>query len=443
MLQLIPAPRPNLQPDDLELLTAVGLQAAVVLDNVALHAERLREERLIQEVALARDIQQSFLPADFGGFAGNDPELFAWVNPALEMSGDLYDFIRLPGGRLAFFLGDVSGKGMPAALFMVAVRTLLRDPGAVGRRARRPAARLHAALAVDNPTDRYVTLVHGVYDPADGSVVLAVAGHPPPLLRRASGSVEPVAVPRSVFLGCSTLTVHINDSRLVLGRGETLIAYSDGYTEAFTADRKCSAWKGCARRWSARTADDAPPYGASAEERGSLGTLSWQRVVKVAGLAAAVAALTATSIAAGHMVRAVGPPTRAHGTSVISIQRGPVPVGLRPTFVHDAATGAIASRGACLLTFPHSRGRFTGLLGVAERCVPFHHRRGAARGDFTGLRLDPVREGQHVSARARLTSARLRGLSVSEWAAVMSRPRSDGGTPSVIAAMSSYTASAA
>ena len=76
---------------------------------------------------------------------------------------------------------------------------------------------------------------------------------------------------------------------------------------------------------SARTADDAPPYGVSAEERGSLGTLSWQRIMKVAGLAATVAALTATSIAAGHMVQVVDPPTRAHGTSVISIQRAPSP----------------------------------------------------------------------------------------------------------------------
>jgi serine phosphatase RsbU (regulator of sigma subunit) len=224
--------------DDLELLTAVAIQAAVVLDNVALHAERLREERLRQELALARDIQQSFLPADFDGFAGHDPEVFAKVNPALEMSGDLYDFIRLPQGRLAFFVGDVSGKGMPAALFLVAVRTLMRHlaPSASG-----PAdllRRLHAALAADNPTDRYVTLVHGTYDPADGSVLLAVAGHPPPLLRRADGTVEAVAVQRSIFLGCSTLTVNVSDTRLVLAPGETLVCYTDGFTEAFSPDRQ-------------------------------------------------------------------------------------------------------------------------------------------------------------------------------------------------------------
>ena len=74
---------------------------------------------------------------------------------------------------------------------------------------------------------------------------------------------------------------------------------------------------------SACQASDARPYGAAADERGSLGTLSWQRAVKIAGLAGAVAALVATSIAAGHMVREVSPPTQAHSASLVSPQRAP------------------------------------------------------------------------------------------------------------------------
>jgi serine phosphatase RsbU (regulator of sigma subunit) len=224
--------------DDLEVLTAIGLQAAVVLDNAALHAERLREERLHQELLLARDIQQSFLPTDFDGSPGGDPELFAQVNPALEMSGDLYDFIRLADGRLAFFVGDVSGKGMPAALFMVAVRTLMRHLAPAAEGPAELLTRLHRGLAADNPTDRYVTLVHGVYDARDGSVVLASGGHPPPLLRHADGRVEPVAVKRSTFLGYQPLEVQAGDTRLVLERGETLVCYTDGFTEGFAPDKK-------------------------------------------------------------------------------------------------------------------------------------------------------------------------------------------------------------
>ena len=183
----------SFQADDLELLTAVCLQASVVVENAALHAEHLREAQLRQELLFARDIQQSFLPTDFDPLGAAGPELFARVQPAREVSGDLYDFFPLPDGRLAFFLGDVSGKGMPAALFMIAVRTLIRHlaPAASG-----PAellSRLNAALCADNPTNLYVTLAHGVYDPRDGGVVLALGGHPAPLLRRADGRVETVA----------------------------------------------------------------------------------------------------------------------------------------------------------------------------------------------------------------------------------------------------------
>lgn len=223
--------------DDLELLTTLAIQVSTVLENAALHADRLREERLRQELRLARDIQQAFMPADFDLFADGDPELFARVHPAREVSGDLYDFFRLPDGRLAFFLGDVSGKGMPAALFMIAVRTLIRHltPAASG-----PAdllQRLSRALADDNPTAMFVTLLHGIYDRSDGSVLLACGGHPPPLLRRCDGRVEEVAVPPGMLLG-SLVEPRISDTRLSVEAGETLILYSDGFTEAFAPGRK-------------------------------------------------------------------------------------------------------------------------------------------------------------------------------------------------------------
>jgi len=218
------------------MLTAIGLQVAVVLENVALHAELLREARLRQEVLMARDIQQSFLPSDFNLVAKEKLELFARVHPAREVSGDLYDFFPLPDGRLAFFLGDVSGKGMPAALFMIAVRTLSRHlaPSANG-----PAdllRRLNAALVADNPTALFVTLVHGTYDPAVGTLLLASGGHPPPLLRRADGRIEEVGVKPALMLGCSPLNLVVEDVKLCLAPQETLILYTDGFTEAFAKD---------------------------------------------------------------------------------------------------------------------------------------------------------------------------------------------------------------
>jgi phosphoserine phosphatase RsbU/P len=223
--------------EDLELLTAVGLQVAVVLQNAAFHAERLREERLRQELMLAREIQQAFLPHDFDTLSNGDPEVFARVHPAREVSGDLYDIFRLPDGRLAFILGDVSGKGMPAALFMIAVRALSRHlaPSAEG-----PAdllRRLNVALVADNPTHLFVTLVCGIYDPRDGSLVFSSGGHPPPLVRHADGTVEELVIKPGVLLGQAPV-LRVADTRLTLKPGETFILYTDGMTEAFLPDGK-------------------------------------------------------------------------------------------------------------------------------------------------------------------------------------------------------------
>lgn len=222
--------------DDLEMLTAVAMQVAVVLENAALHAEQLRQARLHQDLLLAREIQQAFLPTDFDSLAKQGLDVFARMQPAREVSGDLYDFFQLPDGRLAFFLGDVSGKGTPAALFMIAVRTLIRHlaPSASG-----PADllnRLNKALVADNPTNLYVTLVHGLYDQHDSSVMLSLGGHPAPLLRRADGTVESLPLQPSQFLGCTILKPVYVDTRLTLAAGETLILYTDGFTEAFASD---------------------------------------------------------------------------------------------------------------------------------------------------------------------------------------------------------------
>ena len=223
---------------DLELLAAVGIQVATVLENAALQSAHLREARLLQELQLARDIQHSFLPTESWPLGPDGPEVFAQVQPAREMTGDLYDYFRLPDGRLAFFLGDVSGKGMPAALFMVAVRTLARHltPTASG-----PAdllARLNSALVADNQTSLFVTLAHGVYDSRDGSVDLACGGHPPPLLRHRDGLTEPVVVRPGMMLGCDTQGPPLEDRKLELRRGDTLVLYTDGFTEAFAPDGK-------------------------------------------------------------------------------------------------------------------------------------------------------------------------------------------------------------
>lgn len=219
--------------EDLQLLTTICLQVAVVLENAALHAERLREQRLHQELAFAREIQQGFLPQELEGFPGADFEIFGQVFPARQVSGDLYDFLAVDSGsRLAFFLGDVSGKGMPAALFMVAVRTLCRHLATAGEAPAQTLTRLNASLAADNNSGMFVTLAHGIYDPATGQVIAASGGHPPPLLRRADGKVEEVNLPTGRLLGFEEGNLHLADQRFTVAPGETLMFYTDGVSEA-------------------------------------------------------------------------------------------------------------------------------------------------------------------------------------------------------------------
>jgi serine phosphatase RsbU (regulator of sigma subunit) len=230
------------QTADLQLLTAVALQVATVLENAALHGELLHKERLRQELMLAREIQQGFLPSVFPRPDLNAFELYAHVHPAREVSGDFYDFFRLGDGRLAFFVGDVSGKGIPAALYMVAVRTLGRHLAQANLSPAEALSRLNPALAADNPSAMFVTLIHGTYDPSTGEAVLAAAGHPAPLMRHRDGRVEPVPLKAGRLLGfdggAAAEPPRFTDFRLTLAHGDTLIVYTDGFTEARAPDRE-------------------------------------------------------------------------------------------------------------------------------------------------------------------------------------------------------------
>jgi len=218
--------------EDLQLLTAIAMQVAVVLENAALHAELMREERFHQELQLAREIQQGFLPTEFEELRDRGFDLFARVQPAREVSGDLYDYVLRPDGRLAFYVGDASGKGMPAALFMVAVRTLARHFAVSSVSPAATLASLNAALVADNPSSMFVTLAHGIYTPATGEVVLASAGHPLPLLRFSDGKVEELPHRTGRLLGYENGDLHLTDARFTLSPGDLLVFYTDGFTEA-------------------------------------------------------------------------------------------------------------------------------------------------------------------------------------------------------------------
>jgi serine phosphatase RsbU (regulator of sigma subunit) len=222
--------------EELRLLATVGLQAAVVLENAALQAERVYEEVIHKELAMAREIQHAFLPSPFAAQAVHGFELVGQVVPAREVSGDYYDFFMLGDGRVGFFVGDVSGKGVPAALFLVAVRTLGRHLAAAAMAPAETLAHLNDALAADNPSSMFITVAYGIYDPQSGEVLLASAGHPAPLLRRGDGRVEEACVPSGGLLGCMVGNIGLTDTSLLLNPGETLIYFTNGITKALAPD---------------------------------------------------------------------------------------------------------------------------------------------------------------------------------------------------------------
>lgn len=216
--------------DDLEVLASVAAQAAIAVENAQLHELVLQEEVLEHELAVAHKVQRGFLPATPPQLPGY--EFFDFYEPANHLGGDYFDYITLPGGRLAIALADVSGKGISAALLMAKLSAdarycLVSEPC--------PSAaveRLNKAFCASRWEDRFVTLVLGVLDPVRHEVTLVNAGHLLPIWRHATGKVEGVGQEEGGFpLGVDGDAQYAQFT-VSLGPGETLLFYSDGLPDA-------------------------------------------------------------------------------------------------------------------------------------------------------------------------------------------------------------------
>ena len=222
--------------EDLHLLTAIALQVSTVIENATLHHELLENQRIQQDLALAREIQQGFLPQEPPSLSAGRFELTGSLYPAYEVSGDFYDFVPLDERRLALVVADVSGKGMPAALLMTMVRVLVRQLAETISSPSQILSGLNAALVRDNPKFMFVTVMLGIYDVASGVCTLARGGHPPALIRRQSGIVSQVSSPNGTLLGIESPYPQLADTSLSLDPGDTLLFYTDGVTEAVAGD---------------------------------------------------------------------------------------------------------------------------------------------------------------------------------------------------------------
>jgi serine phosphatase RsbU (regulator of sigma subunit) len=195
--------------------------------NAALEAA---QAQIQAELGAARALQIAILPARFPvipGCAGAGRML-----PATTMGGDFYDYIELRDGRIGLVVGDVSGKGVPAAFFMAVARTNLREIAIHSSGPGECLTRTNQVLLEQNPMDLFVTLFYGVFDPSSGLLTYANAGHNPPCLRRADGAVELLAGAPGLVLGAMP-GITYRDHLVQVRSGDRLVLYTDGVTEAF------------------------------------------------------------------------------------------------------------------------------------------------------------------------------------------------------------------
>jgi serine phosphatase RsbU (regulator of sigma subunit) len=217
--------------DDLNLLSVMGHIAAIRVENVRLAEIEETERIMLRDLSQAAEIQRRMLPAQAPEMAGAD---LAGFNAACRtVGGDYYDFFPFPDGRIAMALGDVSGKGMPASLMMMAlharVQVLAEDPGNLAAFM----TRLNKATCAQCPSNRFITFFFCVLDPATGELTFANAGHNPPILVRASGEAQMLEGGGPV-LGILPAASY-GEQRVHLDPGDMLVLYSDGVTEANNA----------------------------------------------------------------------------------------------------------------------------------------------------------------------------------------------------------------
>jgi sigma-B regulation protein RsbU (phosphoserine phosphatase) len=216
--------------DDVRLVAQIARFAAIKLETTRLREEAIEKRLMDEELRTASGIQRRLLPPAPVGIAGYT---FVGTNqPSRTVSGDYYDFLVRPDGRIYFVIADVSGKGVPAGLMMAGLQVAFRifaksnpDPATL-------VTQLNASLYETLPRSKFVTLFLGRLDTATGAVEFVNAGHTPPLWIRRAGTEEVVA--GDILLGVLTSATYSN-RKLQLDPGDSLVLFTDGVTEAQNA----------------------------------------------------------------------------------------------------------------------------------------------------------------------------------------------------------------
>lgn len=197
-----------------------------------LRRTRSAKERMESELNIGRDIQMSMLPLDFPPFPERkEIDIFATLHPAREVGGDFYDFFFIDEKRFCFCVGDVSGKGVPAALFMAMTKTLIKSRAADDFSTASIITHVNDELSEDNKTSMFVTIFICILNTRTGEMTYTNGGHNPPVIKHASGSITSLNARHGPLVG-ALAGIAYKEETITLLPNDQIVLYTDGITEA-------------------------------------------------------------------------------------------------------------------------------------------------------------------------------------------------------------------
>ena len=222
-------------PSDLRLLRSVAAQTGLALENsrltAAVAAEAAARERINRELEIAREVQERLFPQDIPNVPGTD--IFGGCRPALGVGGDYYDYLDLPGGKIGVAIGDVSGKGIGAALMMASLQASLRGQAIHYKDDLAGLLKQVNELVYEASTsNRYATFFYSQYDPATKHLTYVNAGHNPPFLLRSGGELVRLEEGGAVVGMLPGMLVNYSQGEIDLRPGDLLVGFTDGISEA-------------------------------------------------------------------------------------------------------------------------------------------------------------------------------------------------------------------
>jgi len=249
--------------DDLDLLTSVAAQAALAIENASLHSSLLKQHDLDRELEFATQVQLGFLPTERPRLNGY--QFYDFYEAAYRVGGDFFDYVLLPDGRVAIGLGDVAGKGVPAALLMARVYSAARYELIAKPTVAEAMCGLNSGISSSGLGHRFVTFVCAVLDPKTHELTMVNAGHLPPLLRDAKGKVIKIACDDSGLPLGVKQDYEYHQSTIRLASGDTVVMFTDGVTEAMNLENEIYGMKRLTA-FLKQAPDDVEPLGENLVE---------------------------------------------------------------------------------------------------------------------------------------------------------------------------------